>query len=168
MSKIFIKGVNWALAGILSLLGLTNCCDRYGAPEYGSPHADYTLKGTVVNKATGQPITGIYVGYSPKSYGTLMYGVPPVPYEPKAYVTTNSQGEFKFTDTFPDGEAWVEGKPVLPVYVQDIDGEENGSFQSEYLQVDFSEAELIRKSKKWSVGEYTLTIQVALNESDAQ
>ena len=167
MNKFFIKSVNWALAGVLSLLGFVSCEKTKTELEYGSPYAEYTLKGTVVNKATGKPITGIHVGYSPNFVGMLMYGVPPVPYKPKAYVTTNSRGEFKFTDTF-HGEEWVEGKPVLPVYVQDIDGEENGSFQSEYLQVDFSEAELIRKSKKWSVGEYTLTIQVALNESDAQ
>ena len=166
MSKIFIKGVNWALAGILSLLGLTNCCDRYGAPEYGSPHADYTLKGTVVNKATGKPITGIHVGYVDYRI-TAMYGPIPASYKPKAHVTTNSRGEFKFTDTF-HGEEWIEGKRVLPVSVVDIDGEKNGLFEPEHLQVDFSEAELTKKPKNWYEGERTVSIKIELNEKNAE
>ena len=167
INKFFIKSINWTLAGMLSLLGFVSC--EKHLEEYGTPHADYTLKGTVVNKATGKPITGIRVGYSPVNLMTSMYGVPPVPYKPKAYVTTDSRGEFKFTDTFHDGEELVEGKPVLPVFVEDIDGEENGLFESEVLQVDFTEAQLTKKSKSWYGGERTLTIEIALNESsDAQ
>ena len=143
INKVFIKGINWVLASILGLSGFTSC-------EYGAPYTDYTLKGKVVNKATGQPITGIRVGYSPEKEVGL--------YESKAHVTTNLRGEFKVTDTF----YLIDGKRV--VYVEDIDGEENGLFESESLQVDFSKAERTKKSTRGYDGEYTLTVQVELNE----
>ena len=43
-----LKGFNWILAGLLSLLGfsVTSC----GATdEYGSPYAEYELKGKVID-----------------------------------------------------------------------------------------------------------------------
>ena len=171
INKVFIKSVNWALAGMLSLLGFVSCKKTKTELEYGSPYADYTLKGTVVNKATGKPITGIrvgYDGYSPE-YRLTMYGTMPVSYMPKAYVKTNSRGEFTLTDVVYDG-GYVnsEGKRVMPVFVEDIDSEENGLFQSRALQVDYSEAELTKKPKNWYEGEYTVTIQVALDELEAQ
>ena len=159
----FIKKMNRALAGIISMLGFGGC-DIIGAKEYGTPHADYTVKGTVVNKATGTPIKGIRVGYNIPYFGTL-YGVIPTPYEPKASVTTNAKGEFKLTDRFHAGEYQTEnGKPILPVYVEDIDGEENGSFQNELLQVDFTNAERSGKAKSWYKGEYTVNLNVELTE----
>ena len=38
LNRKLIRGTNWALAGLLSLLGFSSC----GNPveEYGSPHAD--------------------------------------------------------------------------------------------------------------------------------
>ena len=140
----FIKKMNWGLAGIISMLGFGGC-DIIGAKEYGTLHADYTVKGTVVNKATGKPIKGIRVGYSCEFCGAYMYGVLPTPYKPKAYVLTDAKGEFKLTDRFDIGEGGI------PVYVEDIDGEENGSFQNEYLQVDMS-------------GRKTATITVEMTE----
>jgi putative lipoprotein (rSAM/lipoprotein system) len=168
INKVFSKGMNWVLAGIISMLGFAGCEDKYGMTEYGSPHADYTIKGVVVNKATGKPVKGIRVGYSPEFWATAMYGVIPAPYQPKnrVHVTTDAKGEFKLTDRFHDGEfQTVNDKPVLPVYVEDIDGEENGSFQPEYLQVDITEAERGGKPKNWYAGEYSINVNVELTET---
>ena len=154
----FIKRMNWGLAGVIGLLGFGGC-DKIGAKEYGTPHADYTVKGSVVNKATGKPIEGIRVGYSTEAIAYPMYGTIPTPYIPKSHVLTNSKGEFKLTDSF-----FPEKDIKLPVYVEDIDGEKNGVFQSKYLQVDFSKAEQTKKSKGWYEGEYTVTVTVELTE----
>ena len=154
----FIKSINWGLAGVIGLLGFAGC-DIIGAKEYGTPHGDYTVKGSVVNKATGKPIEGIRVGYSCEFCGGLMYGVLPAPYQPKAHVLTNSKGEFKLTDDF-----FPEKDLKLPVYVEDIDGDKNGSFNSEYLEVDFRNAEHSGKAKSWYKGEYTITVNVELTE----
>ena len=114
----------------------------------------YTVKGTVVNKATKNPIKGIRVGYSP-DYTTIimpMYGTLPAPYVPKAHVLTDTKGKFIFTDSFQDDEIHIiENKPTLSVWVEDIDGEKNGRFQNEHLQVDMS-------------GRKTVTITVEMTE----
>ena len=164
----FIKRMNWGLAGMIGMLGFSSCekIIGTGAKEYGTPQADYTVKGSVVNKATGKPIEGIRVGYSPEFWTDTRYGVLPTPYQPKSHVLTNAKGEFKLTDRFEIGEYPTDSKnnPILPVYVEDTDGEKNGSFQTEYLQVDFRDAEQTKKSKSWYNGEYTVTVNVELTE----
>ena len=164
--RTFLKKMNWGLAGIIGMLGFSGC-EKIGAEEYGTPHADYTVKGTVVDKATKKPVKGIRVGYSPEFWVIALYGTTPTPYNQKSHVLTDAKGEFKLTDNFSAGEYQIiDNKPILPVYVEDIDGEENGSFQSEYLQVDFSKAEQSGKPKSWYKGEYTVNINVELNEKE--
>ena len=158
--RAFIKRMNWALAGIIGMLGFAGCKkDDEMMLEYGTPHADYTVKGAVVNKATGKPIEGIRVGYDTEPRVGQMYGVLLTPYVPKSYVMTNAKGEFKLTDTF-----FPNLNQTIPVYVEDVDGEENGLFQSEILQVDFSKAEHSGKPTHWYHGEYTVTLNVELTE----
>ena len=143
--RTFLKKMNWTLAGIIGLLGFSGCKKESGA--------NYTVRGAVVNKETGTPISGIWVGYRPGSIIGAMYGVIPTPYKPKAYVLTNIKGEFKLTDRFEDNEfQMVDNNRTLPVFVEDVDGKENGLFQTEYLQVDFPK------------GEHTVTIDVELTE----
>ena len=163
--RTFIKEMNWTLAGIIGMLGFAGCV-KIGTEEYGSPHADYTVKGAVLNKATKKPIEGIRVGYSPEIRATPMYGTPTAYYEPKAHVLTDAKGEFKLTNKFHAGEYQLgsDNRPILPVYVEDIDGEKNGLFQSESLQVDFSNAEHSGKSKSWYQGEYTVNMNIELTE----
>ena len=156
INRAFIKGTNWALAGLISILGFSGCNED---KEYGSPTADYTVKGTVVNKADGKPIEGIRVGYSSAFVSVVEYGVMPAPYTPKASVTTDAKGEFTLTEnTFPIQDQ------TIPVYVDDIDGEKNGSFQSDTLKVDFKNAKQTKKSKSWYEGEFTVSVNVELNE----
>jgi len=154
--RAFLKKINWTLAGIIGMLGFGISCKK--DIEYGSPYADYTVKGTVVNKATKKPIEGISVGYHNPD---VMYGVVSTPYNPKSHVFTNAKGEFKLTDEF-----FPENYKILPVYVRDIDGEKNGSFQSEALQVNFKDAVHSGKPKSWYHGEYTVTVNVELSEID--
>ncbi|MDR0794484.1 MAG: radical SAM-associated putative lipoprotein, partial [Tannerella sp.] len=154
--RAFIKKMNRALAGIIGVLGFAGC-EKIGVVEYGMPHADYTVKGAVTDKATGKPIKGIRVGYSPANFSGVMYGVIPTPYQPKKHVLTDAKGEFKLTDGFHAGEYQIiDNKPTLSVSVEDIDGEENGLFQSEHLQVNFKDADRSGKPKGWYGGEYTV------------
>ena len=168
IKKLFIKYVNWILASLISMLGFAGCYrifespKEYGpppAPEYGTPHADYTVKGAVVNKATGGPITGIRVGYYPQEWDEDVFGPPSVYYGSKAYVITDTMGEFKLTATsFPNSNN------KLPVYVEDIDGEENGLFQPKMAEVDFSNAVHSGNPGHWYEGEYTVTTTIQLTE----
>ena len=159
-NKTLIKIANWMFAALITLLGFTGCEKIHSSmEEYGSPYADYTVKGAVVDKATGKPIAGIRVGYSSGYQCGVMYGPPMPSYTPKASVLTDAKGEFKLTDKSYRVFA-------LPVYVQDIDGKENGLFQSETLQVDFRKAEHSGKPKSWYMGEYTVDVNVELTETE--
>jgi len=157
--RAFIKKMNWALAGIIGMLGFADCDKIFSKEEYGTPHADYTVKGKVVNKATGTPIEGIQVGYH--NGPSFMYGPPPANWKPKAHVLTNEKGEFKLTDSFDIGQAH-------PIYVEDIDGEKNGLFKSEFLEVDFKDAVRSGKQKSWYKGEYTVNMNIELTEIEKE
>ncbi|MCL2738323.1 MAG: radical SAM-associated putative lipoprotein [Bacteroidales bacterium] len=166
--KVFLKGVNWALAAIITMLGFAGC-NKIGVDEYGTPHADFTVKGAVVDKVTGKPIKGIRVGYSPHFRVVPMYGVIPTPYQPKAHVLTNDKGEFVLRDKFYTSEFYLmDNAPTLFVSVEDIDGALNGWYGSEYLQVDFSKAPLSGKPKGWYEGEYTVTKNIELTPVEVE
>jgi putative lipoprotein (rSAM/lipoprotein system) len=156
-----IKAVNWMLAGILGLLGFSGCDDKSGLVEYGTPWADYTIKGSVINKANGKPVEGISVVVSNVPEGpALMYGVPWTSYKYLSAVT-DAKGAFKLsdkgmTDYFPPDS--------VPLIVSDIDGEKNGSFASDTLYIDFKDAERSGKPNGWYSGEFTKTVKVELAE----
>jgi putative lipoprotein (rSAM/lipoprotein system) len=124
------------------------------------------VRGTVVDKATGKPIKGIWVGYDTGPKAELMYGVVPTPYQPKASVTTDENGAFNLTDHFNLEEYQLDenNNPIIPVYVEDIDGEQNGSYQADTLQVNFGNAIRSGKPKDWYKGEFTVTENVKLDE----
>ena len=159
IKRAFIKGTNWALAGLIGLLGFTRCDIVDPKLEYGTPNADYTVKGTVVDKTTGKPIEGIRVGYDSGPYAQVMYGVVPTPYQPKASVTTNAKGEYKLTDRFSE-----IGQDQIPVFVSDIDGQENGLYSDTILYEDFKNAIHTGKQKDWYFGEYTVNVTIELSE----
>ena len=157
--RTFIKGMNRALAGVIAMLGFVGC-EKFGVDEYGTPHADYTVKGAVVSKATGKPIQGIQVGYVDNRVYPA-YGPPPAYYGPKASVLTNARGEFLLTDRY---YYFDDKKPTFPVSITDS----NGLFQPEYFEVDFNNAKHSGKSKSWYEGEYTVNLNVELTEVEDQ
>lgn len=152
MSRKLLKGTNWLLAAVLGLLGFTGCDILGGGrAEYGTPHADYTVKGKVVDKETKEPIEGIGVKLGPTEY----------PIAQHSSVTTGVTGEFEVTrQGFPEMD--------LTLYVDDIDGEENGAYASESLDIDFSGAEHIGGSGHWDHGDFTVTQNVELTEVETQ
>ena len=161
INRPFIKGTNWVLVGLISMLSFSGC-KKEARLEYGTLNADYTVKGSVVNKADGKPIEGIWVGYSPGPTGIYLIGTATTPYNPKASVTTDAKGEFEITkNSYP-----IFSDQIIPVYVQDIDGENNGLFQSDTLQINFSDSIAIqtKRSNNWYDGEFTVILNVELNE----
>ena len=166
MKKLFIKSTNWVLAGIMGLFGFTGGL-VISCPEYGMPHADYTVKGSVVNEATGKPIPGIRLGFSPAEWDEEAFGPKPEDYYWKSnvYVKTNINGGFTLTDfMFP----LRSNNPILPVYAEDIDGEVNGLLQAKKVDVDFKNAVLIKKPKSWYKGGYTVTTTIKLVEVEIE
>jgi putative lipoprotein (rSAM/lipoprotein system) len=138
----FIKGTNWALAGIVVLLGFagaTSCSDSIA--EYGSPHADFTVKGNVTNQ-DGAPIPGIQVSVGSSEYH---YSAD----------TTDSNGHYAVLPGYANNN--------LLVFVDDIDGEENGSYSSDYFPL--GEVSLTGGDKHWYQGKGEKTLDIKLKEN---
>ncbi|GHT73384.1 hypothetical protein AGMMS50262_04390 [Bacteroidia bacterium] len=147
------------LASLLTLLGFTYGCIEPRV-EYGSPHADYVVKGKVVNKADKKPVKGIHIGFD---YARLvaMYGVVPSEYREMPYVLTDEKGnyELKYSGLSPDYA------DIDSVFIYDIDGLENGGyFHDTIVGVDFDQAIKTKKSDGWYEGEFTVTQNVELRK----
>jgi len=161
VKNLFLKTINLVLAGILTMMGFANCT-KYGPDEYGVPNTDYTTKGSVVDKVTGKPVEGILVGYN---IGMTMYGTLPTNYNQKMHVLTDSKGEFTITVNMFS----MEEQQKWPVHIEDVDGEKNGLFESENVEVDFSNATRTKKPKSWYRGEYTVdNVHIKLNQAENQ
>ena len=90
-----LKGFNWILAGLLSLLGfsITSC----GATdEYGSPYAEYELKGKVTDM-NGDPIQGIEI-----NYGGIYNNVLSPSYISEIYKSPQTQKDGSYDIKFED------------------------------------------------------------------
>ena len=140
MKKIALKTYGKILAIILSFFGLSSCEIIEPRVEYGTPSADYIVKGKVSDKFTNQPIKGIGVIVPNRVYpkhGDTVY--------------TNELGEYTLDlkNSFP---YWNEKMKVI---AKDLDGMKNGDFQPDSIEITFTEKDLIKKgSGNWYVGIY--------------
>ena len=156
MKKFFIKGTNWVLAGIMGLCGFASCDRITFKAAYMAPAAKFTVKGMVLNEATGEPIERIRVGFSPAEWNEDAYGPQPENYRDRnIFETTNSNGAFTLTTIGSYGY-------IVSFYVEDIDGEENGLYQPRKIDVDFKDV------KQSGNGDYTVTTTIQLAEVEIE
>lgn len=125
---------------LLSLLGFgTACSDKdSNSPDdflcaYGTPSATFSVKGKVTDEE-GKPIPGIEVSLNSDS--DIQY--------------TDAQGNFEFvkSHTFH-----IDTKP-MPLCFTDIDGPENGSFESATVDVQFTKNPDVQ-SDSWYQGDFS-------------
>ena len=134
MKVRFNRWYNAVLTALLSMLGFSCSLDEpdeYGSTpvEYGTPHADYILKGTVTDEA-GTPIKGIKTSLkeiSKDDTGTYVFGIDSI--------QTNESGNYQLKNS---------GMPYdkrIKLFVEDIDGEANGGeFLNDTLDIDYGKA----------------------------
>ena len=130
--------------------------DEYGSTpvEYGTPHADYILKGTVTDEA-GTPIKGIKTSLKEvykDDTGTYVYGIDSI--------QTNESGNYQLKNS---------GMPYdkrIKLVVEDIDGEANGGeFLNDTLDIDYGKAvEVEEGDHHWYDGKYEVTTDVRLKK----
>ena len=86
--QLFLISMNKLLAGLLTLLGFSlAACDKGGTCEYGSPYADYEIKGKVVDNQ-GYPIANIQIEISDS--------IPENGWMQKDTLYTDSDGKFQW------------------------------------------------------------------------
>ena len=136
MKRIAFTAYAKIIAWILGILGFASSCEIPGLVEYGTPSADYVVKGKVTDKVTQQPLKNMAVIHKSR---TSPYG--------NDTVRTNIEGnyELKFT-SFP-----YRSENMI-VYASDLDGEENGLYKSDTLRIKASELKQTAKRRGWDEG----------------
>ena len=163
MKVRFNRWYNAVLTALLSMLGFSCSLDEpeeYGTPvEYGAPHADYILKGTVTDEA-GTPIQGIKTSLKEvyKDEGHI-YGMDSI--------QTNPSGNYQFTYRLgSDFYGNPLGSEHIKLIVEDIDGEANGGeFLSDTLDIDYDKAVKAGEGDHhWYTGKFEITTDVKLKK----
>lgn len=149
---LFLISTNKLLAGLLTLLGFSlAACDKIGADEYGCPHADYEIKGKVVN-TKGSAIPGIQV-IIPDPFGNEEY-------THRDTLITNNSGEFNINPMITSFGEDITFK----ITTKDIDGTDNGGvFLEKITDVAFKKEDLKGGDGNWNYGsarkEVTITME---------
>ena len=159
LNRKLIRGTNWALAGLLSLLGFTGCGkDNNGdgeiSVEYGVPSANFKVLGRVTNEQ-GQPLGGMRVvasevtavwGKGPKQcYSGLL----------RDTVYTASDGTFvRIYSTFPADSVYIHMKIE--------DSAEPSVYDSDSIAVGFAKDDLKDSGRGWYLGAAEKQINVTL------
>ena len=154
-----IRGTNWALAGLLSLLGFTGCGkDNNGdgeiSVEYGVPSANFKVLGRVTNEQ-GQPLRGMRVVASEV---TAVWGKGPG----QCYsgllrdtVYTASDGSFvRVYSLFPADSVYI--------HIKIEDTTEPSIYESDSVEVGFAKGDLKDGGKHWYRGAAEKKVNVKL------
>lgn len=133
-------------SAIFPLLGVAASCNPIGACEYGTPMADFEIKGKVTD-SENTPIPGIEVSahdFRTGNSGTL----------------TGKDGSFSLSfRQFP--------AELVDINVKDIDGEENGGvFNDCTVSVPVVQTEKPAKDDNWYSGKYSGDIDIILKEKE--
>jgi len=143
MKQLFLKKCNAILVALLGVFGFSGC-EIHGRLEYGTPHVDFVIKGTVESKVERQGVGDIRVkildvfidpngGEHP---GIVAVGV------------TNQDGVFS-----------IRGSDVvLPRNARARFIDENGVFAEKTKEFDWEDAVRTRPARGWSSGEFTKTL----------
>lgn len=142
MKKIAIKTYGKIVAFFLSIVGILVSSQSCGM--YGTPSADFIVKGKVTDALTDLPIQNIRVVMPylhSYSHGDTVY--------------TNAKGEYAIKQfDFP-----VFSEPRL-VISSDVDGDKNGFYVGDTLKVYFTKKDRIKRgSGSWYEGVFEKTGQ---------
>lgn len=146
--RAFVKGTNWALAGLMALLGFA-CSDDADdvAPEYGTPYAKYKIYGNVKNM-TGEVVPDIKIEVMTSDDALEL----PLP------VLSNRVGIYS-TQTYSVGRV-----KQLKVLVSDIDKEINGSYQNDTILVNIEDKDYYFEGDGWNSGEAAKEVNIVLKQ----
>ena len=123
-----LRKYNTLIPMLLSAIGFSTACDPTPGMEYGVPHADFVVKGTIESFNDASPIPDIKVkmGYD-STY-------------------TDTEGKFSVENSgFP-------GDQTFQLEVTDVDGVANGEFNPVDTAIVFNDPEFTGGSGEWYEG----------------
>ncbi len=137
----YYKLRHWLLATAAGLLGVNVSCERATLCEYGSPEADYEVKGRVTTQSD-VPIEGIEVSLN-------RYNADTTDADGRYYL---GYGNFPYEHD------------TANVKFSDIDGEANGHYADTTVQVVVHRSDLQGGDGHWYEGRATKEVDVKLRE----
>jgi putative lipoprotein (rSAM/lipoprotein system) len=148
LRNTFLRGSNKLLGYLLLLLGFSSACsqmaDEYGAPyaEYGVPMATFIVKGNVVSDASDQVIPAVRVV---------------MPFDT---VYTDQNGNYQIENqNYPTDQSFL-------LEFSDVDGPQNGSFETLDTTVTFSDPQFTGGDGDWNAGETEKEVNIRMKPQD--
>ncbi|MDY5428301.1 MAG: radical SAM-associated putative lipoprotein, partial [Parabacteroides merdae] len=155
ISSSFLKSLNWLLTSVLMLLGFSTCDSEPGAAMYGTPHADFTIKGKVVNQEN-MPIPDIEIKCLVEHHGDNRHWFDTIP-----AVSTDPAGVFHCQfEEFPTDK--------LRIIATDIDGPQNGSYEKDSTNLTLSSDDYKGNTGSWFKGSVEKEIKFNLKRKDKE
>ena len=147
------KSVNWLLTGILTLLGFSSC--EPGAAMYGTPYANFTIKGKVVNEES-IPVPDIEIKCLVEYHGDNRSWFDTIP-----TVSTSAAGTFHCQfEEFPTNK--------LRIIATDIDGPRNGSYEKDSADLTLTGNDYKGNKGNWFKGSVEKEIKFNLKRKEKE
>ncbi len=137
--------IKFILAKVLVLLGFSSCLPFITKAEYGTPYAEFEVKGQVKNELN-EPIKGIKVSVINSSYS-------------ENTTLTDENGNYEIEcDIMHIND--IEGISFV-----DVDGELNGEYSKAEILAEDMNIIHTEEGDGWDNGDYEATVNVTLKES---
>lgn len=150
----FLRSYNALIVSLISFLGFGSSCDPIGGGNmmYGSPSADYIVKGKVGTTAN-TPVAGIKVEMNLE----INNGTEKVTYLLNSTSSAESTGAYKVTGggQSPVGESFK-------IKFTDIDGALNGEFETLDTTIVFKDPKFVNGDGSWYIGQIEKEVNVKL------
>ncbi|MDD4972414.1 MAG: radical SAM-associated putative lipoprotein [Paludibacter sp.] len=159
MKRLILKPYDKIIVAILGLISLLTGCILVNPPvEYGVPHADFEIKGTVTDSITSTPVQHVRVTIT-QTLTQVMKDSTVTHTDTISVKETDSAGKYDVQfQTFPLEEL------TFKVKAEDIDGVANGGdFNPKQTDVLFKQSEL-SGGKGWYTGKAVKTIDIKLKK----
>ena len=181
----FLKFKDWLLMSVMGLFGLTACHTSKeattqqpqandgdeaieqpaprgdGALMYGVPTMDFVLKGRVIDEE-GAPVKGMQVILVNQTVDIA----PDHMDEDNPFVQDYIEHSSDTTDAEGVFECHVKDVPVefQRVIIRDVDGDKNGRYKDQMVEVSFAEAEQTAGRKGWYFGKRTKDVDITVSK----
>ena len=153
LNRKFIKGTNWALAGLMSFLGFSSC-EKETAVEYGVPHAEYIVSGKVTD-IDGNVLQGVRV---------IVPGVDHCHKASYPRVTTTELNDTLYTNRAGGFDYSYGGFPTDTVKIKlKFDDVTIDSYESDSTTVSYINSDL-EGGKKWFAGKAEKEVNIKLRK----
>ncbi|MDR1114854.1 MAG: radical SAM-associated putative lipoprotein [Tannerella sp.] len=162
INREFIKGTNWALAGLMSLLGFSSCekiTNGGSTEEYGTPYAEFVVSGKVTD-ADDQGLQGIgvivsKVDHHQRTTSSFIPDRDVITHEVRDTSRTSANGAFEYHYN------GTPGNDSVNVHIKFEDLSENARFEADSAKVTFFGSDL-KGGERWYKGRAEKKISIKL------